>query len=365
MTTYFALAAAVAVLAGLHRFMQHCIVESHHKMWPQRPRIDNPRWTFVDFLIMAVLVGFSALRYQVGNDYTLYSAIYERSARANGLPWLLQATPQDIGFTVMSYYLGFISHDPKLLFAVSAVLTVVPAYVALKRLTDQTFLGVMFYILLTSYVAPFNIVRQGIAISFVFLATTYLDRGKGGKWWFLLLCALASIFHATALLAAPIIYVARNVKLTPARVTVTLSLSVAASAAFGTVGNVLTPAFSLLNSRYDTYIAQAALAGIGTYMMISAKIGLIVWTMWNRRDADQRWIVYVLIGVVFLILGTQSVVVARMEVYFGIFYVVLLAQQLGRMKVFVPRVVVLAAAGVYFGFYLSQYGALLPYQSYL
>ncbi|MBK8076102.1 MAG: EpsG family protein [Kineosporiaceae bacterium] len=85
-----------------------------------------------DALTVVVLISFSALRYRVGTDFDLYLVLYKRLYVGN---WIeqLATSPQEFGFTLMSLVLRENFKSPYALLWATSVLTVVPAYAAMKK----------------------------------------------------------------------------------------------------------------------------------------------------------------------------------------------------------------------------------------
>jgi transmembrane protein EpsG len=106
-------------------------------------------------------------------------------------------------------------------------------------------------------------------------------------------------------------------------------------------------------------------AGLGTYLVIAARVALLAFIVWRVVEEDQaRWFTWSVISTGFLILGTQNVVIARLSLYFGIFLVLLLATQMRKRDQPMINAGIYLAAGVYMAMHLQSYGDLLPYQTY-
>lgn len=322
------------------------------------------RWNVFDLIVVAGLVVFAALRSYVGTDYSMYFRLY--NSLVPNLPWQPQidASKQELGYSALSLWARSFSSSPHLIFWLASVLTVVPTYIAIKRKSSDPGLAVLLYVFLTFYISPFNIMRQGIALAFNFLAATFLGRSK---LLFVLFNVIGALFHTTAAVAAAIQLVLYRWKPGPISATVVL----------GGVGGVAGALFAipevrrwvgLISERYANYLANGNGAGVGTYLLLGVQIGLLVLAfVLASRSGNRDWLGYVVVSVAFLIVGTQLVVAARMQLYFGIFLVLLLPNQLALVAGWRKGVAValVLASMVYFGFYLQNYGDLLPYKTYL
>ncbi|WP_258368978.1 EpsG family protein [Curtobacterium sp. MCBD17_030] len=322
------------------------------------------RWTIFDVLAVAVLVSFSALRSDVGTDFSMYNRLY--TSLVPSLPWWpqIQASQQEVGYSTLSLFLRELTASPHAIFWASALLTVVPAYVAVKRESRDPGLAILLYVLLAFYVSPFNIVRQGIAISLNFLAGTYLGRSR---LMFIALNIVATLFHTTAGLAALFQWVAYRWKPNGWSVLgISILTGIFSTAVFAipTVSSWL----ARISPRYEAYVTSADAAGLGTYLLVVAQIALVILCLYlSRKTGVDSWLGIVALSLVFLVLGIQVVAAARMQYYFGIFLVLLLPNQIAKMErgANVVRFILIAGGALYFGFHLANYGDLLPYRTYL
>jgi hypothetical protein len=326
------------------------------------------RWNAFDVAIVVVLVSFSALRYNVGTDFQIYALNFAQ-IQPEYWQYYLARSPLEGGYTVLSIAVRAISADPFAIFWVSSALTVIPAYVGIKKLSRDPTLSIFLFITLAFYVAPFNAIRQGIAVSLVFWASTFIGRKT---WLFICVSLLATTFHLTALFAAVILLAARRWRPTTAQAVGALiaACGLAVVIRFGSVKALI----DSVVPQYGQY-AEANAAGVGSYLVLAVKLVLlfVVLHLLVRSDEtggstdDARHAGYVAIGLAFLVIGTQYLVISRMEMYFGIFLIVLIPNAIARQDVSpasrtLKRAAVVIVAIVFFAAYLGNYGELLPYR---
>jgi hypothetical protein len=370
MTIYFAVAALVGLASALSLVTSNLFVAADGdtlKLVRAADRSDRSagRWTVFDILAVAVMVTVSGLRYQVGTDFNLYYTLYNKLDPAH---WqaTLASSPQEVGYTGLSLALRGISDSPYLIFWVASALTIIPVYVTIKKQSVDPTMSLLLYVLLAFFVAPFNLVRQGIAISLNFWADSYLDHNKKA---YLVINAVAASFHASVLLVVVIQFIARRCQSSVRLLTAVVIASMVAVLLYTRIG-VFAVWLNTLNPRYDGYIVAQQGAGIGSYLIIAARLGLLLYvlTLARRSVRDQsirRHTNYVIVGLFFLFLGTQSVVISRMELYFGMFLVLLIPNTLGARRAWLDKIVIVALAAVYLGFFLTNYANLIPYQTQL
>ena len=256
----------------------------------------------------------------VGTDYGLYVFSYHEVS-TSFWSYYLQNSPQETGFTLGILGMRTLTDDPRILFMVSSAVTVTCAAVAMRRLSVNFAVSLTLYVLLGFYLAPLNIVRQGLAISLNFLAYSYLDKHKG-RW--LALNVLAQFMHSSTVIAVVLQLLVRRVKPTWGRFAAMLLVTALIAVSLATIAPQLT-FLNLLNERYLTYLADQQ-AGIGTYLYLLSRLFLVAMLMVYRpRNGEiDRYIMLSMVGVCLLLLGTQAEAIGRLELYFCIYLVVAL-----------------------------------------
>lgn len=157
------------------------------------------------FLVAIALVSYvSGIRnYTVGVDISVYGNTY--FTYFSSLPSLKSVlldpnNPTEIGYAVLNWLVSRFTDDPHVLYISVSFLTTFIFFRAIlmyKNFISLTF-GYTIYLFLIWYLS-INILRQSIAISFVFLAFTYLFFGKNIK--FFLFFLVAFLFHSSAILS--------------------------------------------------------------------------------------------------------------------------------------------------------------------
>ena len=151
-------------------------------------------------LCFIVLFLFAAIRYGIGYDYYSYLSyiLHDRDDYQYE-----KMEPFSLILVEIAYYTHYQSF-----FALGSLLTLYPVYLICKKYSVNPALSlIVFYLHPLFYLAYLSIVRNGIAISFVFLAFIYLQEKKILKSILFLLCAC--MFHKSAIIGVliyPIYY---------------------------------------------------------------------------------------------------------------------------------------------------------------
>lgn len=173
---------------------------------------------FLIFSVVALLIPclIAGLRNQdVGTDVMVYVKNLTKSAIASDnlgeyfrcywfLEWRnLYVVNYDIGFSLVVYLIGKLTHSlPAVLFTIQALM-VVPVYIALARNRHKmpVWIGMAVYLLLF-FNSTLNMMRQWVAMAFLILAFQMLLEKKG--YWTAILTVVACLFHSTAVVAVPV-----------------------------------------------------------------------------------------------------------------------------------------------------------------
>lgn len=323
------------------------------------------RWTLFDLLAVSVLIAFSGLRYQVGTDYPTYELVFNSMDPGDWARGISDST-QEIGYTLLMLVIKMFSDDSKALFWVAAVLTVLPIYHGIKRLSADPGFAVALFVAF-EYTSSFNAMRQYISISLVFLAWTYLGK-KNVVFW--VLSAIALTFHMTAILAIIVMVMVRNWR-PSLRTTLFFLAAALATAAMVRTTPFFASLLDVLNPRYGKYL-DSGQAGLGSYLAILAYVALLVLVVFvdgrnvpmNRLESQLT--VLLVAGVALMVVGTQALVLSRLAGYFTIFAILLVPNRVAKMqeRVVVTPLVLLGAA-VYFALGIQNYGDVIPYKTYL
>jgi hypothetical protein len=111
---------------------------------------------------------------------------------------------QEIGFTLLVWIVGKLTHNIHVvMFAIEAV-TIVPFYYAIKRIVQkrEIWLGMLIYYFFF-YNLSFNVMRQCIAMSFLFLGVTYYFKKDYKKYF--VFQVVAFLFHKSSLIGILIV----------------------------------------------------------------------------------------------------------------------------------------------------------------
>lgn len=156
--------------------------------------------------VLAVVAGLRAV--SVGADTTTYVEAYQYIARTE---WgsLVQRTVLSAfepGYVLTNKAFALISADERFFLIWTSVLSLLPVIYLIGRYSRVPVLSFVLYIFTNQYLFLIGVIRQTVAMSFVLMAFSIILDNK--RWWIpkaLVLIAVGTTFHTTAILAAALI----------------------------------------------------------------------------------------------------------------------------------------------------------------
>lgn len=312
-----------------------------------------------------VLIGFSAVRQNVGTDFQLYRWMF-LSVDAVSYTNTLEKIPQEIGFVTVMYIVRKFTSDFQILLAVCSALTVLPVMVAIRKRSTIPALSLYLYVTLTYFPLSLNAIRQSIAVSFLFMAESYRKENRG-LW--LLFSILAMTFHSSSVIAFLTLVLVRrcSVRFTT-YFTATLGVAL-----FGTVivqTDIVRQILDQLNERYVDYLDTASGAGFGTLLVLGVHCVIALFCIAMLRRVGIRYVpeslntAYFILSLGVLIVATGNWVIGRFEPYFGIFGILAIPDAIRSSKNRNVGILLIGALStVYMLIHISAYNGLVPYQS--
>lgn len=168
----------------------------------QKKRINHNILIFFAILLPALLAGLRDSR--IGTDVEVYIIRHFQNALyidSFGL-YFAQSMSGEVLYHVLIYVCAHIIPDYHTALFMLSILTITITYIAFARMSKifgtPIWLGMLLYYLFL-YNISLNIMRQCVAVSFVFLATTYLFEKNYKK--FFLFSIIAFLFHGSGIIS--------------------------------------------------------------------------------------------------------------------------------------------------------------------
>lgn len=246
----------------------------------------KPKWQwpymYLCFIFLFILSAFRAT--SVGTDTIGYEALFLRLKNGTSIR-------QEQGWQFLNELVIFFGGSFEHLLIASTLLVLLPVFYVVRRYSLNPMLSLFLYYAFYIYLQSFNITRQTIAVSIVFLAFTFLLKKK--YWQYCLIVILASTFHITALLCLPLVFVNRI----PDRNWIYLALIFGSMVVSMFLSNIiLQKSASLLG--YEGYLDRFE-SGTQTglyFLILNAFSVFILFTAKNRGTLFKLFFIYIAVA---------------------------------------------------------------------
>lgn len=194
-----------------------------HRIRHEQFKLNQYDRTGVRFIRLTVfiLAFVSGFRWYVGTDFGGYVSLFYR---APYILWNAIRTYSEPGTPFISLIARYIYNKPVSFFVLSSLLTVFLYINTIKKYSNDFLLSVLLYVFIGSWHGAFNGVRQYIAAAIVFAGHRYIYERKFVKY--LLVVAIASLFHRTVWIMAPVYFIVSR-KITLKNLVLAIAASVA------------------------------------------------------------------------------------------------------------------------------------------
>jgi len=228
----------------------------------------------------------------------------------------------DFGFNALQIALKMLMPDPQALVFLTALATNVLIVAGLYRYALMIEVSLFLYITTGMFTVSMNGIRQYLAAAILFAGTHWLIRGDWKRYFPLVL--LAATIHKTALIMLPVYFFVRRKAWTKATMLI-LALAVMAVVGFELFFGALL--VLLEGSKYAVYgnfdkgganIIRVAVAGVPLAIAFLGRRKLR--NIWPESDV---FVNMTLLGFVFMIISTANWIFARLNIYFGLYSLVL------------------------------------------
>ncbi|WP_455664383.1 EpsG family protein [Phocaeicola sp.] len=264
-----------------------------------------------NILVLSVIAGLRAVT--VGVDTKNYLRIFE---------WIADGGGEFIEpgwFYLCKMVLSFGMEYNMLLWIVS-VMTLIPVAFVVSQKSPNPSLSIFFYYSLYFYLNSFNIMRQILSVSFVFLGYIYLEQGRKKAYVFWV--CIATLFHLSALSALGLLWIDK-IKLTSAKIILLLCLSFLLGSL---VINDMLLAYIIGDYANATKGLRESLGGVYVLGLLVNSFFLIIYFTTYKNKRNSFWMKIFFIGLVCMNLVMRMELSGRIILYFTISQIILLVQ---------------------------------------
>lgn len=315
--------------------------------------IRSNRQEYALILLVVILFLISGFRAEtVGTDTSNYRIHFERIAVRGYMS-------VELGWVLLNKLIIWLGGSYSTFISFISFITIIPLAFLLKRYSANPIQSLFFYFTLYIYFFSFNISRQILASTIILFAIMQLISNR--KILFILLILLASLFHTTALIVLPIVFVDKL----PNNL---LTILVIVFASF--IGGIfLTDIISryLASSVYSGYIDRYEFgnaSGNALYLLILNSFFLFIALTIKQRDIYFKiYLCYIIFANILVRVPFGDRVVLNLSIYLTVFFPYFIANNKFKQKSIVYIIMILYAYVMFFRTFGA--GEILPYDNVL
>lgn len=316
-------------------------------------------WLLVTFIAAFPLIFISAIRFNVGADYTPYYRYYLGILNGAGQGRF------EVLYYLANKLVAFFHLPAPWLFGFTASLFLMPVYRRILSDSPYRYMSIFLLLGMTYFFYFLNGTRQMIGAAFLFLSIPYIEKRKFVP--FLLLVLIATGFHMTCIVFIAVYFLV-CIDLTP----ILLAIITLAFFAFGQFfANVVNGILSGMD-YYSAYLeSMFAQRGQG-YVVLAMNILLVFFATFFYQRENPKFKIYYNLQVVALwasALTGKIVLIDRYRMVFGLASIILVPMTLKGIKSKNTRIICsVSVVTLYFIYAMYTVGMqnsnmVLPYQT--
>lgn len=268
------------------------------------------------FVIPSFLILFliSAFRGDFATDYNSYANLFAKYNQFSFSEIFNADIHQEVGYVLLNKILGLITDNEISIFIVTTLIILYCNYTQFRRYSKFIWLSVLMFITIGSFYTSFNIMRQILAASILFLGSKYLYERRLLKY--IVVVCLAAFFHRTAIIMV-IFYYILNCELNMKNFLVLFLSAIFITFYIGDIINIVQKWF------YSSYTVDSyGMTGF-KFTNVVLPIAIMLFTLFHINVIDLKdnksriWVNAVIYYAFFSILGLKVQMIGRIADLFA------------------------------------------------
>lgn len=272
------------------------------------------------FFLLFLPIGLRSV--DVGNDTHEYFSIFYRLYNHPDA-YVLSLEP---AYSKLNYFLYYITNgDFNAVLFSTALFSVFFIFYTIQKYALSTSVAMAFFLSLGPYFFLHSGIRQGMALSLVFLSLSFILNEK--KYKFALTILLASLFHASAIIFIPVYYLVK-VKVKPSIFIVLWLISVPFAFSPVPFKEIILILKYITPHSYSWYYDDPRLlrdsAGLGLKVLFNQVVFLfLIKSLWveSIKDTERKILYLSIVGFILSNVFVYVGLIGRIGLYFSIFNV--------------------------------------------
>lgn len=288
-------------------------------------RMSNKKFKLIEIIcilsVMIIFILVAGLRSNIGDTY-MYMHSYSLLANFTGFT----SDMKDKGFTIFQLILYNINSDPQFFVFVTSFITQMLNIFTMALYRNYFELQIYMYFTAGYFLVTMNGIRQALAAAILFAATYLIIKGK--FILYLIIVAIASTVHSSAIIMIPVYFIVRQ-EAWSKEMKIIIGL---AAISFLFFNKLMPQVFSIMsNSSYVEYAEDIASGGNGSsFMRMIVNAVPIFLAYIKRHKLKESWpesnifVNMSLINLIFITFALYDWIFARFTLYFELYNFVLL-----------------------------------------
>lgn len=325
----------------------------------RKAHTSDGRWVLI--IIMVLMSLFAGLRRFVGSDYSEYEWLFGAYMEK---PIWITIFEEEGFFWGISSLLGLFSTNTMLVFLATSTIIVVLIVRIISKYSINFSLSMFLYLTMMMYFNSFNGIRQWTAAAIIISGFHLLLEKK--TWKYCLVIVLAYLFHNSAIIVLPIVFILKWKPKSGKTYLLYLTIFAFFFVFPGVTNRILE---WVAPDNYKKYFNNQGDDGINILRVLVAVLPVILTRIFYDNlieNEKERPLVDLLINLstvnfMILLLATRNTIMARMDMYFSIYNVLLIPYLL---RVFKKESRLTAKVMIMLCFFAYMY-LLLPVEAHL
>lgn len=239
------------------------------------------------YLLNALLIFMSGLRYETGHDYYNYINIFDNLSGFKDYFTSYQSSPVEVGYALLNITIKKLGGGPEVLYFVIAFLTIVIFSYAINKQTKHYFTTMLMFYFLLYYENTMGHIRAGMAMAIILFSLKYIEKQDFIK--FLVLIIAAATFHSTALVVLPVYFIK---KYDPSKKVITVTILAAFLIGRINIIEILVKYIQLINfnfyltNKIINYASNEVLTG--TFKTILMRLGILIAFILSEKNIRDK-----------------------------------------------------------------------------
>lgn len=257
----------------------------------------------------------SAFRYNVGTDFFYYYTYINRIEN-------IQVNDNEYGTYLLGQLVALFTNEGQIFIAVTSFIIIFLIFKTIYKESSHPELSILLFLGLGYYFTSLNILQQYIALSIVFYSVRYLFEKK--TIYFVVAIVVASLFHFSAIIGILYLFIVKIYKKNfLSNIFIVAGFFIVIIFYESIIPLLIPNQYSMYQST--NFVNEGAnIAFFIIYLLITLVIYFFRKELTAINNKNEYYLVFILIGTGFTLLGTQSLIIMRVADYFTIFTILIL-----------------------------------------